>query len=276
MGSFEVIKPGLLTTVQDFGRKGLAYFAIPSSGVMDKNAARIGQLILGKGEDWPIIECTSIAPTIQFNGSTRIVITGSDFNWKINGEEVMVNISQKVKKGDILKGDFAKNGLRGYICLDHLLDIEQVYNSYSTYTNAKLGGYQGRIFKKGDDIKWKEVKAESSKVRFVLIHQGPEFDFLTDESKKALTQNIYKVGTDSNRMGIRLQGPVLKSAIYQLENSLPVLPGFIQLPPSGLPIIILQDGQISGGYPRIAYVPEFELSQLNQIPLGESFRFKWI
>lgn len=273
MNSFEIIKPGLMTSIQDLGRKGLAYYAIPNSGVMDENAARIALLLLNKKEDSPLLECTSIAPQIKFNSACNIVITGADFNWKINNEAVLRNTILKIKKEDVLSGKFAKEGLRGYIALDRDLELNKIYNSYSTYTNAKIGGYQGRLLQKGDVIFWKNAIPIFSKEKIILIRKGPEYDWLTTEAQNQLVSNIYKIGTDSNRMGVRLEGKKLESSSYQLKNSLPILPGFIQLPPSGLPIVVLQDGQTTGGYPRIAYLQKSQLSIFNQIPLGGEFRF---
>ena len=276
MGSFEIIKAGMMTSIQDLGRKGLAYFAIPTSGVMDKSAARIALLILHKNENSPLLECTSSAPEIKFNDETRIVITGADFNWKLNNEPINRNSILSVKKNDILKGNFSKDGLRGYIALDGDLEIEKVYDSFSTYTNAKLGGFQGRLLRKGDILKWEYTNFVFSKNKIIPIKKGPEFNLLSEESMELLTSNIYKIGIDSNRMGVRLEGKKLNNTNFQLENSVPVLPGFIQLPPSGLPIIVLQDGQTTGGYPRIAYIQNKYLSELNQIPLGGGFQFQLV
>jgi antagonist of KipI len=276
MGSFEIIKAGMMTSIQDLGRKGLAYFAIPTSGVMDKSAARIALLILHKNENSPLLECTSSAPEIKFNDETRIVITGADFNWKLNNDPINRNSILSVKKNDILKGNFSKDGLRGYIALGGDLEIEKVYDSFSTYTNAKLGGFQGRLLRKGDILKWKNTNFVFSKNKIIPIKKGPEFNLLSEESMELLTSNIYKIGIDSNRMGVRLEGKKLNNTNFQLENSVPVLPGFIQLPPSGLPIIVLQDGQTTGGYPRIAYIQNKYLSELNQIPLGGGFQFQLV
>lgn len=262
-----------MTSIQDFGRKGLGYYAIPNSGVMDTNSARIALLLLNLKEPHPLIECTSIAPQIRFKSKTKIAITGADFNWKINDESIHVNSVIDVSPGDVLKGGIAKNGLRGYIAINGALQIEQVYDSFSTYTNAKLGGFEGRLLKKGDVINWDLAEVEDFDQILIPIRKGPEYDLLSNESKILLFKNTYRIGSDSNRMGVRLEGTILESAAYQLENSLPILPGFIQLPPSGLPIIVLQDGQLSGGYPRIAYVVKKYLSRFNQIPLGGSFQF---
>lgn len=276
MGSFEIIKAGMMTSIQDLGRKGLAYYAIPTSGVMDENAAKIALLILNKNENSPLLECTSSAPGIKFNTETRIVISGADFNWKINNESIKRNSILRIKKNDILKGSFAKDGLRGYIAFEGDLEIEKIYDSFSTYTNANFGGLQGRLLKKGDVLKWKNSNSSFSQTKMIPIKKGPEFDLLSERSIDLLTSNIYKIGIDSNRMGIRLEGEKIESTHLQLKNSVPVLPGFIQLPPSGLPIIVLQDGQTTGGYPRIAYIQNKFLSELNQIPLGGGFQFKLI
>lgn len=276
MGSFEIIKAGMMTSIQDLGRKGLGYFAIPTSGAMDKNAARIALLILKKNEKSPLIECTSNAPEIKFNDSTRIVITGADFNWKLNNEPIIRNSILSVNKNDILKGYFSKNGMRGYIAFEEDLEIEKIYDSFSTYTNAQLGGFQGRLLRKGDILKWKNPNFSFSKNKIIPIKKGPEFSWLSEKSVELFLSNIYKIGIDSNRMGIRLEGEKLENTNLPLKDSVPVLPGFIQLPPSGLPIVVLQDGQTTGGYPRIAYIQDQYLSELNQIPLGGEFQFKFI
>ena len=276
MNQLEIIKAGLMTSIQDLGRNGLAYYAIPKSGVMDANAAKIALLLFNKSEQTPLIECTCIAPEIRFYSSTKIALTGASFNWKINENIVPLNTILTIQKGDILKGKFAKNGLRGYISFENDLEINRIYDSHSTYTNAKIGGFNGRLLQKGDVIKWKKLKSIETNITTIPIQKAPEFDFLTEAAKEELTTNIYTIKADSNRMGARLNGLVLESLKYQLENSLPVLPGFIQLPPSGLPIVVLQDGQTTGGYPRIAYIPEQYLSVFNQIILGGKLQFTYL
>ena len=271
MPSLEIIKPGLMTSIQDLGRKGMAYYAIPHSGVMDQNAAKIALLLLQKEEHEALIECTSIAPKIKFNHTAQIAISGADFNWTVNGTKIPLNTVLSIAANDVLEGKMAQNGFRGYIAIKGHLEADQVYQSYSTYTNAKMGGYQGRLLKKGDLLEW-SVPNEIADI-IIPLKKGPEFHFLSTEAQSQLTSATYKIGADSNRMGVRLIGPKLESSSYRLEHSLPVLPGFIQLPPSAVPIILLQDGQVTGGYPRIAYIRENYLSKLNQIPLGGVLKF---
>ncbi|MFK7948795.1 MAG: biotin-dependent carboxyltransferase family protein [Saprospiraceae bacterium] len=275
MNQIEIRKAGLMTSIQDLGREGLAYYAIPKSGVMDENAAKIALLLFNKNEQTPLIECTCIAPEIKFYEATKIALTGANFNWKVNGNTVPLNTILDIQKGDILKGAFAKNGLRGYISFENDLKIEPVFDSYSTYTNAKIGGFQGRLLQKGDIIKWKKSIENDKEITIIPIRKAPEFDYLTEVAKQELVTNIYKIKPESNRMGARLAGSVLESSKYHLDYSLPVLPGFIQLPPNGLPIVVLQDGQTTGGYPRIAYIPEQFLSVFNQIILGGKLQFSY-
>ncbi len=275
MPSLEILKPGLLCSIQDMGRKGLAYYAIPPSGVMDRTAAKIALLLLNKSPDEPLIECTSIAPRIAFHDDAQIAISGADFKWTLNGQPVARNSLLNVKAGDILGGKMATDGLRAYIAVKGRLKVDEVYGSHATYVNAGFGGFKGRLLMKGDIIEWEDIETGFSGRNIIPVRQGPEYEYLSEKSKKQFTDTNYTLGQDSNRMGLRLLGNRLESSSYQLAYSSPVLPGFIQLPPSGLPIIILQDGQTSGGYPRIAYIRENDLSALNQIPLKSSVQFRW-
>ena len=279
MPNLEIIKPGLMTTIQDMGRSGLAYYAIPQSGVMDWYSAYNALLLLNQPQNYPLIECTFLAPEIKFNYPSQIALTGANFNWTINHEKVGLNTILNLARGDVLKGTWAKDGLRGYLAINGKLKIEAIYNSYSTYIYAKMG----RPLQAGDIISWtnsKVVLARGSLIIKLLSHSivplkpGPEFNYLTQAAQTKLRTNKYKISCDSNRMGARLVGAKLESSCYQLDFSLPVLPGFLQLPPSGVPIVLLQDGQVSGGYPRIAYIPKRHLAQFNQIPLNREFRFE--
>lgn len=281
MTSITVIKPGLLTSIQDIGRRGYGYYAIPISGVMDSVSARRALLLCRLQESDPVIECTMIPPTIKFHGDAQIVLSGADFNWTINSEPVERNKIITVKNEDILSGQKATNGTRGYIAVRGSLITEKTYGSVSTYRNACIGGINGDYLKKGDNLQWKPLPfIDSSKIHVpsadhstIEIQPGPEFDYLSDLAKFQLLENTYTIHNDSNRMGARLIGEPIDASTYQLSKSKPVLPGFIQLPPSGIPIVLLNDGQTTGGYPRIAYMNRANLDRFNQIAIGESFKF---
>lgn len=271
MASLEVIKPGLMTSIQDFGRKGLSFFAIPGAGVMDENAARIALLLLGLPEDHPLIECTAIAPSLRFHGAVRLAISGADFGWQLNGQPVSPNSIVDINDGDVLQGYQARQGFRGYIALDGALRVKKILGSYATYMPAALGGFSGRLLQRGDVLAWDSWQIEKNTFD---IYAGPEFASLSANSQERLKNISYELSPDSNRMGLRLRGPLLSAEYFQLTDSRPVLPGFLQLPPSGQPIIVLQDGQTTGGYPRIAYLARPDLGRLNQIHLGAEIQLR--
>jgi len=283
MPSLLIQHPGAMTSIQDVGRKGMLYYAIPRSGALDSNAAKQALNILHLPTTTALIECTSSAPSIKFQDSTQIVLTGADFSWTINGSAIQLNTIYTIQEGDVLKGGYAKNGLRGYLVINGTIEAQQVYGSASTYVNAKIGGYQGRFLQKGDRIHWTALPVETQHSipipleipTEIPIYPGPEYSYLSKAARSYLVEQAYAISPDSNRMGIRLKGKPLPDWDRTLTNSRPILPGFIQLPPSGMPIILLQDAQITGGYPRIAFVPEEYLSALNQIPHGKSFTFYW-
>lgn len=285
MDSLEIIEAGIFTTVQDKGRLGYAYYAVPRSGFMDDHSAQKALSILDLPSDYPLLECTSKGPIIQFRSSSQIAITGADMNWKLNGEAIKIGRKVNVNADDILKSGFSRSGFRAYIAIDGKLSAQNIYNSYSTYTNAKIGGFNGRALRKGDVIEWNEADKTRKRIEpkntykgldFIPIKKGPEFTLLTPPSRAFLTQCIYTIDPDSNRMGARLKGTKLLSRSYQLKNSRPILPGFIQLPPSQLPIVILQDGQTTGGYPRIAYIQEKYLASFNQIAIGKEVQLRLV
>lgn len=273
MPSLEILHPGLLTTVQDLGRKGLNFYAIPGSGAMDPRAAQLALLLLAQEPDGAVIECTAMAPTLLFHDPVRIVLTGADFHWQVNGKPVPLNTVLNLQTGDQLSGKQGREGFRGYIALEGILQLDAVYGSVSTYLNAGWGGKEGRPLRKGDHLEWLPPAQEDGEIVRIPLQKGPEFHWLSPASQTALFQNEYRIGTDSNRMGVRLEGPALTSEKYQLEHSRPVLPGFVQLPPGGVPIVVLQDGQTTGGYPRIAYIRERDLGRFNQLGLKEGFVF---
>ncbi|MEM0998997.1 MAG: biotin-dependent carboxyltransferase family protein [Bacteroidota bacterium] len=273
MPQLEIIKPGLLTTIQDLGRSGSRFYAIPVSGAMDPNAAAIALLLLDAAPSAPLIECTSLAPTICFHGAGRIALSGGDFGWRLNERAVPRNQVLAVADGDVLRGGHATDQLRGYLAVGgELSGAGPVYGSYSTYLNGKFGGWQGRRLQKGDRLNWQDL-AVSEDIFRIPLRQGPEFTWLMPESRKELFDAGFVIGPETNRMGARLQGPVLRCKPDALPDSVPVLPGFVQLPPGGQLIVVLQDGQVTGGYPRVAYLSATALLHFNRIPLGAEARF---
>jgi biotin-dependent carboxylase-like uncharacterized protein len=283
MGSCILLQPGALTTLQDNGRSGYAQYAIPSGGVMDVVAAHKAQQLVGNDPDWPIVECTLKGPKIKFESETKIALTGGDMQWKLNGKLVERNAVINVQANDILSSGFTKDQPRSYLAISGKITTRYHYNSCSTYGPAQLGHKQGQALAAGDRIEWVEshmdvtnqsLVDQNLSTEYIHLHRGPEYNLLSEESKQLLVSEQYKVGPDSNRMGARLLGPKLISGT--IKKSVPVLPGFMQLPPSGFPIVVLQDGQTTGGYPRIAFLKSQELYIFNRLPIGQLFRFQLV
>ena len=285
MGSLTVLNPGLLTSFQDQGRPGLAFYAIPRSGPLDPQAAALANTLLLNSEQTPVIECHFLPPKLRFDSEATIALTGADMNWQINGRSVSRQKVIRVKSGSVLSGTPAQQGCRAYLAIHGTIETESTFGSSACYPLCGLGGNRGQAFAAGDQVSWCEATTSAFPVQLQLeeepgrsdsipILAGPEYDWLTKEAKSALKTRAFSITPESNRMGTRLSGPNLETDGRALTNSLPLLPGFVQLPPSGQCIVVLQDGQTTGGYPRIAFLPPRSLCQLNQIPLQTPFRFR--
>lgn len=288
MCALKVLDPGLLTTIQDSGRFGFRKYGVPTSGAMDIKAYNISNWLVGNVSNEAVLEFTVKGGRYRFEADALIAITGALMGPKINDIEIPMNSSISVKSGDTLELGFSNRGCRAYLAIKGKLHIERIMNSYSTYTIGMFGGFKGRTLRKDDIIEWtkseeewgmrkisnEEIPYYSSKVTFNVM-KGMEWDWLENSVQQEFLNSEFKVSSQSNRMGIRLQGVTLDTPGRDMISS-PVIPGIIQLPPNGVPIILSQDGQTIGGYPRIAKVPDDELWRLGQLKPGDSVSFKLI
>ncbi len=284
LGSLHIEKPGLMTVLQDQGRSGLAFYAIPRGGAMDVTAASLANSILGNETNSAVIECHFIPPTIRFNSEATICLTGANMRWRIDGTKVGRNRTVEVTSGSALTGSAAKDACRAYIAVRGEINTQKTFGSASCYLPGKFGGNDGRPFAAGDRLQWAkpseplfplriDMKREDFEgVPFELI-PGPEFDWLDRQSQDALQTNSFSVSSESDRMGARLIGPSLSTDGKMLSDSVPLLPGMIQLTPAGQCIVVLQDGQTTGGYPRIGFLHSHTVERLNQTPAGISINF---
>ncbi|MEQ9310768.1 MAG: biotin-dependent carboxyltransferase family protein [Balneolaceae bacterium] len=286
MGSLSILDGGLFTTIQDLGRKGFRKYGVPTSGAMDLKSYKLANWLVGNREGSPVLELTVKGGKYQFKNAAKIAITGALMNPKLNGSAVEMNRSLELKKGDMLELGFASRGCRSYLAIQGVMYSNKVMESYSTYTLGKFGGFDGRSLQKGDVLEWENLKIDfevrearkdqipyfSSKVE-VRIIAGPEWDWLNKESQNKFLNNKFEISSKSNRMGIRLLGNLFEKHDQQMVSS-PVIPGIIQLPQKGNPIILMQDGQTIGGYPRIAKVLDEDLWRLGQVKQGDRLSFK--
>ncbi|MFK8046011.1 MAG: biotin-dependent carboxyltransferase family protein [Crocinitomicaceae bacterium] len=276
----EVIQPGLYTSIQDLGRFGYRKYGVPVSGAMDQNSAKLANQILGNSENAALLEVTLIGPTLTFTEACEIAITGAEFEPTLNDSVLQNNAVISIEKGSILKFGAAKKGMRAYLAIASGFDSEMVMGSASFYSNLTKQSH----LKKGDRLFFrKEAKLLNIKTDFnevmptVLDHpiinvfKGPEFDLLLSDMQDKLLNSAFTVSNQSNRMGCRLIGEYTLSA--QEIITAPVLPGTVQLTPSGQLIILGRDAQTTGGYARVLQLTDAAQNCLGQANIGDLTSF---
>ena len=274
----KVIQPGLFTTIQDGGRHGFRNIGIPTSGFMDQESAWAANKLVNNNKYESLLEITLTGPTLIFNCNCVISITGGDFNPLINNLPVKMYQSINVSSGDILKLNNTINGARSYIAISGGLNVKSLFGSKSFFSNISDSYH----LKKGDEIKvskksesqilkWDKLKFNLN--RFMKVFKGPEYDLLSTNSKKKLFKNEFTINTN-NRMAYNLEEK-LQVDIKTIISS-PVLPGSVQLTPSGKIIILHRDCQTTGGYPRILQLDTNSLNNLSQLKFNDKIKFSLI
>jgi len=301
--SIEIIKPGMLLTLQDLGRKGHQKYGIIESGAMDHFAMRAANLLVGNNQNEAVFEATILGPVIHFKSTALIAICGAEISPKVEGVPVPQWRTVVIKGGSTIKFGSAQNGARVYIAIGGGVDVEEKMGSRSTYLRAGIGGYKGRALKAGDVLRLRRETSYSRQVmpypfekdqrvtfsRKILsnhirphysqhpeirVLKGAHFALFEKESRERFFSQAYKVLPQSDRMGYRLEGPELKMVSKQEMLSEAVAFGTIQVPTNGQPIVLMADHQTTGGYPKIAQVISVDLPLMAQLSLGSKVSFK--
>ena len=286
----EILSPGALTSVQDLGRYGYGRFGVAPSGALDAFALRTGNLLVGNRQDQAGLESMLLGPKIRVLADIVVSVTGGDLQPQRNGQPIQMWRSHVFKKDDILSFKVPVSGFRAYIAVAGGIDVPVVMESRSTNLPSGFGGYQGRMLKKGDilrsdpaggnlstagrafDSRW--IPQYSSKWTLRVIW-GPQDGDFPQKSRDLFLSAAYKMSPESDRTGIRLQGPVIQRQA-DIEESIiseGVVCGSIQIPGDGKPIIILGE-TVSGGYRKIATIISADLPLLGQIKPGDTVRFR--
>ena len=301
--SLSILRPGLLTTVQDLGRHGYQKDGILVSGTMDAVALRMANLLVGNAEYVAGLEITLLGPKIRFDADHLIALAGANLSPTLNGQPVGMHRPIAVRAGTELAFGAPVAGSRVYLAVAGGFALAPVLGSQSTYLRAGLGGFQGRALQAGDTIEcagptpaalrllpalapaeaaWQQVSwtpnlawlhgaAASPVIRAI---RGPEYERFSAESQRAFWQHPYVVSTEADRMGYRLQGPVLERLTAAELLSTAVTFGTVQVPAGGQPIALMADHQTTGGYPRIAQVITADFSALAQARPGQRIQFQ--
>lgn len=265
MGKLKVLKTSPLATIQDFGRFGFRRFGIPQSGAMDRELMIVANSLVGNPESYPVVEFAMLEMRLEAMESTTISIVGSDI--VLNGvvqRAGIVNLST----GDKLNINAPQN-VYGYFAMKGRLNAKEDFGSMSTYALAGFGGIKGRALRAGDILESDESNVEPKQVKLpvrnehtIRIMKGPEWDML----KELPDSKTFEIEGSSNRIGIRLRG--FLDCDYSEIVSSAVLPGTIQLLSNGKPIILMNDCQTTGGYPRLGKVIDDDLGKLAQVRIG--------
>ncbi|MFY0605119.1 MAG: biotin-dependent carboxyltransferase family protein [Cyclobacteriaceae bacterium] len=276
-GKIHFKKAGLLTTIQDQGRLGMRQFGVPVSGHMDKYSAGLCNLILNNPVNTPLIEITLQGPEIAFDAPTTICLTGAEMSPQLNKLPILLNKRVPVNAGDVLSFGALKFGVRCYLGIYGGFESELVLESFSQYK----GITEQHQIKKGQTLGYhSSSQLLESNSRLVPNHEhfesdileatkGPEFD-LFGFSKKP--QNTECCIQSNDRMGYVLSSDPIDLSHQQEIITSPVIPGTVQLTPSGKLIVLMRDAQVTGGYPRVLQLTEQSINRLAQKRSGEKVK----
>ncbi len=290
--TLEIISPGIMTTVQDIGRYGYGSFGVATSGALDSFSMRVANLLVGNREDQACLETMLLGPGIRFLTEAVIAVTGGDLQPKRNRQPIAMWRSTAFKKDDVLSFGSAISGFRAYIAVAGGIGVPRVMGSRSTNLSSGFGGHEGRTLKKEDILVCDEPrgpKIEPGRVFNpervpqyadkwnIRVVPGPQDDHFPDESCITFFQSTYTMSQDSDRTGIRLEGPEIrcKPDVEASIISEGVIAGSVQIPGDGKPIIILGE-TVTGGYRKIATVISADLPLLGQIKPGDGIQFEVI
>ena len=274
-----MLKPGMLTTIQDRGRFGCAMLGVGRAGPMDDVAMRLANALVGNAVNAAVLEITLAGPRLRFDAPATIALTGAVFPNIASWQPIAVESVGVVDIGT------ARHGARAYLAVAGGLAVEPTLGSVSVDVNAGLGG---RPLREGDRIATRGGTRMTSDARWSLdprpwfdaeatepirLVRGSHFDVLDAASRDALFTQAFRVGKDSNRVGFRLDGPPLALAAPVELVSEPLAIGTLQLPPGGAPIALMAEHPTVGGYPRIGQIAAVDLPRLAQRRPGDVVRF---
>ncbi len=309
-GSALVLRPGMLSSIQDLGRPGLQHLGIVPGGVMDAPAHQLANVLVGNSRNEATLEVTMIGPELKFTEPVLIALTGAQFDVTVNGEKCPQDRPVLLSAGARLHISHAFLGGRACLAIAGGIQVDTVLGSRSTYLPAGFGGLHGRALRSEDHLPLVADVAEVSASRFarltgasraimgserhnfvsvpwlvppmtlpdrdpILVRAMPgmHFEWFSPEARQQIFQASWKVSPQSNRIGFRLLGPELQRHKSADILSGPTCLGTVQVPASGLPIALMADHQTTGGYAKIVEVAGADIARLAQLRPGERLRF---
>lgn len=287
----EILSATALATVQDFGRFGSLGYGVGTSGAMDHLALALGNLLLGNPEDAAAIEIPLFPFEVRLLQDCAFAVTGAACDATLDGQPVPPNWVYQGREGQVLHLNYPTSGSRAYLCLAGGVAVPSVLGSRSTQLRGEFGGLDGRALQQGDRLGALRPGTSPLPLDFGVLAPGlalplqvdgvpamrvlpaAEYERFQETSRAAFWAGEWKITTQSNRYGYRLEGqPLLPVAPMEIRSH-GIVPGVIQVPHGGQPIIQMRDAQPSGGYPKFGSVIEADLWRLGQAPIGSKVRF---
>lgn len=297
----QVVRPGMLSTLQDLGRFGQQQLGIVPGGAMDTTSHRLANALVGNDLQEATLEVTLLGPELVFHQETLIALSGARFDALLEGLPLPLDRPVLVAAGARLRMRQAVTGARGYLAVAGGFPVAPVLGSRSTYLPAGFGGWKGRALVAGDYLELHSEVSEISRSRFekldvrgaecsvrwsapsltlptrqaIIVHAlpGMHFGWFTDQAQSDIFEASWRVLAESNRIGFRLTGPELTRERVGDIISGPTCLGTVQVPAGGLPIVLMADHQTTGGYAKILEVASSDSAVLAQLAPGGSLRF---
>jgi biotin-dependent carboxylase-like uncharacterized protein len=275
----KLLKSGFFTSIQDGGRFGYLNKGVPVSGFMDSFSATKINRLLENEPDAAVLEITMTGPTIEFDAPTYICLGGAEISVTLNNNPIQHFKVHKIEKGDILSYGKLKKGLRNFLAIKGGLKASPVLASRSQYYPVTdKNCLKDRAEVPYDAIVTFEPKISEIKIDSFLditeleVSKGPEFNLLNDRQLETVFFKNFKVAKENNRMAYQLADTIDGHEISMLTSA--TLPGTVQVTPSGRLLILMKDGQTTGGYPRILQLSDMAISILAQKKFGDEISFK--
>jgi antagonist of KipI len=302
-----VLRPGLLTTVQDSGRWGYQGLGVPVSGPMDHAAHRLANAVVGNPTDAATLEATWLGPELRMEQETRVAVAGGDLRAALDSADLPLHAPVCCRPGSVLRFGDRRSGARAYVAFDGGIVVQSVLGSRATHVLSGLGGIEGRAARAGDRIPLGDPAAQAdlaphragpAQVRLyeresvsrvveadlqvrlrpgarLRVLPGPQADYFAASALDVLQRTRYTISPQSDRMGYRLAGgtPVPGVASGEMISDVAFMGG-VQLPPSGDPILLMADRPTSGGYPQLAVVITADLPLAGQLGPGDWVEFE--
>lgn len=289
--TLEVLGAGPMLSVQDHGRHGRKRFGVPAAGAMDRPAMDLANALCGNPPGTAALEFAAVGGSFRTHRSLRLAVTGGDCDIRIGQRRLPAGQSHSVEPGEVVKIGALKDATWGYIAVSGGIAVPEVLGARATHLRFGLGGVEGRGLKPGDLLPLGEADRGSpclrtrepmprpgpvAPTRPIRVVPGPQDDHFDPRVLALLESACFTITPRRDRMAMVLDGPALPAERGHDIVSDGIVPGAIQVPASGQPIVLMADSQTTGGYPKIATVITADLPRLAQFPTGAAVRFRLV